>query len=58
LDRENPAAQKASAVLRMLVERVAATGRLKLDIETAATMIHATGCGTTLTLIATPPAPS
>jgi AcrR family transcriptional regulator len=49
------AATKAAELLRALVERIAAAGRLLLDVEAAAEMVHAAGTGVTLSLIATPP---
>jgi hypothetical protein len=54
-DKENAAADRALAILRALVERVARAGRLTRDIETATQMIHATGRGTTFTLLSIPP---
>jgi AcrR family transcriptional regulator len=46
------AAAEAMAILRSLVERVARSGRLAVDVDTAVGMIHAAGCGVTLSLIA------
>ena len=37
------------------MHRVAQAGRLRVDAGRAAQIIHAAGCGVTLTLIATPP---
>ncbi|MFC4855774.1 TetR/AcrR family transcriptional regulator [Actinophytocola glycyrrhizae] len=53
--RPNPAATEATAILAKLVRRVAAAGRLRVGEERAAQVVHAAGCGTTLTLIAQPP---
>jgi AcrR family transcriptional regulator len=50
------AAREAAAVLDGLVRRVAEAGRLRVAADRAAAMIHAAGCGVTLSLIATPPA--
>jgi AcrR family transcriptional regulator len=49
------AATRAAELLHTLVERIAAAGRLRLDVEAAAEMVHAAGTGVTLSLIATPP---
>lgn len=54
--RRGPAAQAAAEVLRGLLRRVAEAGRLTRDVETAAQMVHAAGCGVTLTLMAVPAA--
>lgn len=48
------AAAEAMNILRGLVERVAQAGRLAVDVDTAAGMIHAAGCGVALSLIALP----
>lgn len=48
------AAAEATSILRGLVERVAQAGRLTVDVDTAVGMIHAAGCGVTLSLIAVP----
>ena len=52
---EPTAAREAAAILRELVRRVAEAGRLRVGEERAARMIHAAGCGVTLTLIGTAP---
>ena len=52
---EATAAVQAAAMLQDLVRRVAEAGRLGVSVERAANMIHAAGCGVTLTLIGTPP---
>jgi AcrR family transcriptional regulator len=48
------AAAEAMTILRGLVERVAQAGRLAVDVDTAAGMIHAAGCGVALSLVAVP----
>lgn len=45
------AARVAADILRQLVVRVAEAGRLRVDVDRAAEMIHAAGCGVTLTVI-------
>jgi AcrR family transcriptional regulator len=52
---EPPAAVAAADVLRGLVSRVAEAGRLRMDVEQAARIIHSAGCGVTLTLIGMAP---
>ncbi|WP_433393782.1 TetR/AcrR family transcriptional regulator [Micromonospora sp. KLBMP9576] len=49
------AARVAADILRQLVHRVAEAGRLRTGVDEATEMLHATGCGVTLTLIRTPP---
>ncbi|MFJ9786701.1 TetR/AcrR family transcriptional regulator [Amycolatopsis sp. NPDC101161] len=51
--RTSPAAREAEAMLRSMVERVAAAGRLRVSVERAARLVHATGMGVVLSLIAT-----
>lgn len=51
----SPAARAAAEVLAGQVRRIAAAGRLRVGEERAAHLIHAAGCGLTLTLIALPP---
>jgi len=53
---ESPGTHQAAAILRGLVQRVAAAGRLRVAVEQAAQLIHAAGSGVTMSLIATPPA--
>ncbi|MBM0274329.1 TetR/AcrR family transcriptional regulator [Micromonospora tarensis] len=53
--RRSVAAERARQWLRMLVERVAAAGRLAVSIETGVGMVHAVGTGVTFNLIGTPP---
>jgi AcrR family transcriptional regulator len=50
---ESPAAAAAAAVLAGQIRRIAEAGRLRVSEERAAQLVHAAGCGTTLTLIAT-----
>ncbi|WP_432968289.1 TetR/AcrR family transcriptional regulator [Dactylosporangium sp. CA-233914] len=50
-----PAAVAAAEILAGQVRRVAEAGRLRVTEERAAHLIHAAGCGMTLTLIALPP---
>ncbi|MFJ6198010.1 TetR/AcrR family transcriptional regulator [Micromonospora sp. NPDC092111] len=45
------AARVAADILRQLVARVAEAGRLRVDVDRAAEMVHAASCGVTLTLI-------
>lgn len=51
---QSTAARVAADILRQLVTRVAEAGRLRTGVDRAAAMIHAAGCGVTLTLIQTP----
>jgi AcrR family transcriptional regulator len=50
----SPAARAAADVLARHIHRVAEAGRLRVPEDRAAALVHAAGCGTTLTLIATP----
>ncbi|GAA1302058.1 TetR/AcrR family transcriptional regulator [Streptomyces javensis] len=50
----SPAAVTAFGILARLIRRIAEAGRLAIPEERAAALIHAAGCGTTFTLIATP----
>jgi AcrR family transcriptional regulator len=52
--RTSPAAREGEAMLRSIVERVAAAGRLRMSVDRAARLVHATGMGVVLSLIATP----
>jgi AcrR family transcriptional regulator len=52
--RTSPAAREAEAMLRSIIERVAEAGRLRVSVERAARLVHATGMGVVLNLIATP----
>ncbi|QFG24142.1 TetR/AcrR family transcriptional regulator [Actinomadura sp. WMMB 499] len=51
-----PAAEQGLRRLRMLVERIAAAGRLAVGVDTAIGMMHAACVGVTMNLIETPPA--
>ncbi|MFD7984228.1 TetR/AcrR family transcriptional regulator [Kitasatospora indigofera] len=51
----SPAAVTALGILTAYVRRIAEAGRLRVDVSRATQLIHATGGGTTLALIATPP---
>jgi AcrR family transcriptional regulator len=53
-DASPPAAAAAAAVLALHIRRIAEAGRLRVSEDHAAHVVHATGCGTTLTLIAMP----
>ncbi|MCT9105044.1 TetR/AcrR family transcriptional regulator [Streptomyces mirabilis] len=50
----SPAALAAFEVLAAHIRRIAEAGRLRVPEDRAADLVHAAGCGTTLTLIATP----
>lgn len=52
--RVREARQEADAMLRRIVERVAAAGRLRVTVDRATQLVHATGMGVILSLIATP----
>jgi AcrR family transcriptional regulator len=49
-----PAATAAADVLALHIRRIAEAGRLRVSEAHAANLVHAAGCGTTLTLIAMP----
>ncbi|MFD5089417.1 TetR/AcrR family transcriptional regulator [Amycolatopsis thailandensis] len=53
--RVREARQEADAMLRRIVERIAEAGRLRVPVERAAQLVHATGMGVILSLIASPP---
>jgi AcrR family transcriptional regulator len=53
--QQRTAAREAAEILRGLVHRVAAEGRLRVTERQAVEMIHNTGQGVTLGLIGTPP---
>jgi AcrR family transcriptional regulator len=53
--REPTAAKQAAEILAYRVRRIARAGRLRVTEERAAQLVHSTGKGVTLTLIATPP---
>ncbi|WP_326953403.1 TetR/AcrR family transcriptional regulator [Amycolatopsis sp. NBC_01286] len=52
--RTSPAAREAEAMLHGIVTRVAEAGRLRVSVERAARLVHATGMGVVLNQIATP----
>lgn len=52
---ESAAARDAAAVLRGLVQRVAAAGRLRVDVDRAAQVISAAGTGVTFVLLGITP---
>jgi AcrR family transcriptional regulator len=54
--RTPPAAAAAFTVLQARIHSIAASGRLRVSERLAADMVHAAGCGTVMTLLATPPA--
>ncbi|TDE19008.1 TetR/AcrR family transcriptional regulator [Actinomadura sp. 6K520] len=51
----HPAAEQGLRRLRLLIERIAQTGRLVVGVDTAIGMMHAACVGITLNLIETPP---
>jgi AcrR family transcriptional regulator len=53
-DASPPAAAAAADVLALHIRRIAEAGRLRVSEDHAAHLVHAAGCGTTLTLIAMP----
>ncbi|MFC4627443.1 TetR/AcrR family transcriptional regulator [Promicromonospora alba] len=53
-DASPPAALAVGEVLAARIHRIAAVGRLRVDEERAAQLVHAVGGGTVLMLIATP----
>jgi AcrR family transcriptional regulator len=53
--QHNSAAEQGAQRHRMLIERIAAAGRLTVGIDTAQTMMHAACVGITMNLIETPP---
>jgi AcrR family transcriptional regulator len=54
-DAFRPVIDEGVALLQVLVGRVAAAGRLRVDIAHATDLLHAAGTGVILTLAATPP---
>ncbi len=52
--RVREARKEADAMLRRVVERIAEAGRLRVPVERAAQLVHATGMGVILSLIASP----
>jgi AcrR family transcriptional regulator len=55
-EAEEPEVRDGYAVLQALVTRVAEAGRLRVSVAHAARLLHAGGCGVTLSLLASPPA--
>ncbi|OXM45039.1 TetR/AcrR family transcriptional regulator [Amycolatopsis alba] len=53
--RVREARKEADALLSRIVERIAEAGRLRVPVERAARLVHATGMGVILSLIASPP---
>lgn len=52
--RKREARLEADAMLREIISRIAAAGRLTVPVEQAAQFVHAAGMGVVLSLIATP----
>lgn len=52
--RTSPAAREAETMLHRIIGRVAESGRLRVSVDRASRLVHATGMGVVLTLIATP----
>ncbi|KZB86047.1 TetR/AcrR family transcriptional regulator [Amycolatopsis regifaucium] len=52
--RVREARKEADAILRRIVGRIAEAGRLRVPVERAAQLVHATGMGVILSLIASP----
>ncbi|WP_329528913.1 TetR/AcrR family transcriptional regulator [Streptomyces sp. NBC_01462] len=50
-----PEGLETIAILRRILARVAAAGRLRMSVERATQLVHAMGLGVVLSLIATPP---
>lgn len=53
--RVREARQEADAMLRRIIERIAEAGRLRVPVEQAAQLVHATGMGVILSFLASPP---
>lgn len=53
-----PATAAAAGVLALNIHRIAEPGRLQVNEDHAAHLVHTAGCGTTLTLIAMPHGPA
>ncbi|RSN60706.1 TetR family transcriptional regulator [Amycolatopsis sp. WAC 04182] len=53
--RVREARQEADAILRRIIERIAEAGRLRVPVEQAAQLVHATGMGVILSFLASPP---
>ncbi|WP_262008746.1 TetR/AcrR family transcriptional regulator [Streptomyces sp. FIT100] len=54
-EKQSPAGQEAVALLRRRIARVAHAGRLRMSVDRAVQLMHASGVGVVLSLIATPP---
>ncbi|AYY13058.1 TetR/AcrR family transcriptional regulator [Actinobacteria bacterium YIM 96077] len=54
LQRRSRTDERALDRLRMLVERIAVSGRLTVPVDTAVDMVHSAGVGLTLNLLQTP----
>ncbi|HET6286218.1 MAG TPA: TetR/AcrR family transcriptional regulator [Amycolatopsis sp.] len=52
--RVREARQEADTMLRRIVERIAEAGRLRVPVEQAAQLVHATGMGVVLSFLASP----
>ncbi|MEU8412537.1 TetR/AcrR family transcriptional regulator [Amycolatopsis japonica] len=53
--RVREARREADAILRRIVGRIAEAGRLRVPVEQAAQLVHATGMGVILSFLASPP---
>ncbi|MDT8912839.1 TetR/AcrR family transcriptional regulator [Amycolatopsis sp. PS_44_ISF1] len=51
----SPALREGIGILRRKVAKVAEAGRLRMSVERAVRLVHSTGMGVVLSLIATPP---
>ncbi len=51
---KSPAAANSYRILREHIRRVAVSGRLRVSEQRAADLVHASGCGTVLTLLSMP----
>ncbi len=51
---KSPAAGNSYRILREHIRRIAVAGRLRVSEERAADLVHASGCGTVLTLLSMP----
>jgi AcrR family transcriptional regulator len=54
-EKESPAGAEALTILRRQISRVGSAGRLSMSVERATRLTHASGIGTILSLLATPP---
>ncbi|OLZ61744.1 TetR/AcrR family transcriptional regulator [Amycolatopsis keratiniphila] len=53
--RVREARREADAILRRIVGRIAEAGRLRVPVEQAARLVHATGMGVILSFLSSPP---